>query len=134
MFEFQETEMTFDARMEEKRHFWLALANRHPPEWFATYVAAPGAGCAVVTRHGVENEPCCAWLERMEDVPFWAFALAKSYLDDVGEWPLTGMAVEMALLAYEQHQNPEMAVNEIITALRSVWNEVEVVRMGMGRD
>ncbi len=126
-----ENEITF----EEKRIRWLALGNKHPPEWLARYVASENAPVVVVTGgHGVGADvPSSAYLDAMDDVPFWAFALAKSYLDDVGEWPLVGMHAEYALLDYTEHKDPERALMEIITTIKRVWHDVEVVFVGEGR-
>ncbi|MBF0146265.1 MAG: hypothetical protein HQL84_09545 [Magnetococcales bacterium] len=126
--------LSADLNLDELKHRWLALANGHPPEWIASYVASPGAACVVTTTgYGEGGEPCSAWLESMAEVPYWAFALAKSSLDDVGEWPLVGMQVEYALLDYEQHRDPGQALAEIVAAIKTVWNEVEVVYVGEGR-
>lgn len=118
--------------LEERRCRWLALADQHPPEWLASYVSSGQASCVVVTEHGGGGEPCMACLESMEDLPYWAFALAKSYLDDVGEWPLLGMSVEYALLDYESHGDPERALEEIMATIQSVWCDVAVRFVGMG--
>lgn len=130
-----EEEEVNEISFEEKRIRWLALANIHPPESLATYVASKNASVVVVTGgHGVEGDvPGSAYLESMDDVPFWAFALAKSYLDDVGEWPLVGMHAEYALLDYTEHKDPKRALTEIMAAIKRVWSDVEVVFIGEGK-
>ncbi|HIJ84167.1 MAG: hypothetical protein HW380_3845 [Magnetococcales bacterium] len=118
--------------LEDKRSQWLAIARGRPPEWLASYVASPQASCVVVTRQE-GSEPCSAYLERMEDVPYWAFVLAKSYLDDVGEWPLSGMQTEYALLEYGEHGDCQRALTEIMATIRPVWGDVEVIFVGEGK-
>ncbi len=111
---------------------WKVLAKGHPPEWLASYVASPGSRWTVITQegHGHALKRRTAYLKTREDMPCWAFELARSYLDDVGEWPLYGMKSEAALFAYEEHQEPERAVREILTGIEPVWPDVRVLYVG----
>lgn len=117
---------------EELQHKWLSLAKNHPPEWLAAVVESTQAHWVVITANGPLNARIhsTAYLEHKEDLPFWAFALAKSYLDDVGEWPLYGMHAELALLEWEQHEDHHRAVRDILAAVLPVWPELEVVFVG----
>ncbi|MBF0423968.1 MAG: hypothetical protein HQL73_13355 [Magnetococcales bacterium] len=125
---------TDEAAIEEKRLRWLTLAANRPPEWLATYVASPTASTVVVTGGQETGDlPCSAYLESMDDVPYWGLALAKSYLDDAGEWPLLGMHVEYALMEYTEHGDPERALMEIVSTIRKVWSDVNVLFVGEGK-
>lgn len=130
----QQDDVSDEASVEEKWGKWLALIGGHPPEWLASYVESPQASCMVVTGHGAGMEQRTACLDRLEDIPYWALALAKAYLDDVGEWPLQGMHAEYALLDYELHRDPRRALTEIIAAIKPVWPDVEVIYAGDARN
>ncbi len=114
---------------EERLIRWLAIAGTLPPEGLAALREAEGAGWRVVTAsgEGLARSERIACLRAPEDLPFWAYALAKSYLDDVGEWPLFGMATEQALAAYEEHRDVVVAVREILATVQPVWPDVLVV-------
>jgi hypothetical protein len=125
----------------QRRIYWLAIAKNHPPEWLASYVESPQSRCAIVTENGpaIQKERNTAYLENWQDTPYWAFALAKSYLDDVGEWPLAGIATELTLTHFEEQiaQNDEadiatieQAVRKILLTVQAVWPELEVVFVG----
>ncbi|MBF0283669.1 MAG: hypothetical protein HQL51_04330 [Magnetococcales bacterium] len=117
---------------EARLHRWLAMTQGQPPEWIASFTQSPRAPWVVVTEDGPENDRQrrAARLDEAEEIPYWAFALAKSYLDDVGEWPLFGMEAETALDAYEIHGEIAQATREIIHAVHSVWPDVEVIFIG----
>lgn len=125
----------------ERLIYWLAIAKHHPPEWLASYVESPKASWAVVTENGpdIDRERNTAYLQRFQEAPYWAFALAKSYLDDVGEWPLAGVKTELTLAQYEErleqgeeenHSNIERAVREILNTVKPVWPELDVIFTG----
>lgn len=111
---------------------WLAIAKTMPPEQLASLVESPQAHWVVITETGdpPHTVRLTAYLNTQEDLPFWAFALAKSYLDDVGEWPLFGMGTEQALIAWEEHQDPIRAVGEMLASVKPVWPDLEVVFVG----
>ncbi|MBF0461593.1 MAG: hypothetical protein HQL87_09370 [Magnetococcales bacterium] len=117
---------------EERQIRWLAIARTRPPEQLAALVASPQARWTVVTETGGLSDKVrrTAYLDTLEDLPFWAFALAKSYLDDVGEWPLFGMATEQALSLWEEHLDPIRAVREILASVHPVWPDLAVVYVG----
>lgn len=117
---------------EERHQRWLARARALPPEGLASVVQSPGARWAAVTETGDPGDRVrlTAYLEDPEDLPYWAFALARSYLDDVGEWPLYGMHTEMALADLERHKDPLRAVREILKTVQPVWADLEVVFVG----
>ena len=117
---------------EERQIRWLAVARSCPPEQLAAMVASPQARWTVVTETGgaADKVRRTAYLNSLEDLPFWAFALAKSYLDDVGEWPLFGMATEQALSRWEEHLDPLRAVRELLASVHPVWPDLEVVYVG----
>ena len=117
---------------EERHARWLAMASGLPPEQLATIVTSPQASWVVITQSGgtVDAVRRTAYLESSADLPCWAFVLAKSYLDDVGEWPLFGMATEQALGKWEEHQDPVRAVQEILASIKPVWPDLEVVYVG----
>ncbi|MEO5340162.1 MAG: hypothetical protein H7837_06550 [Magnetococcus sp. MYC-9] len=114
---------------------WLAMAHPMPPEQLAAMVESPQAAWMVVTESGGPHDKVryTACLDNREDLPCWAFALAKSYLDDVGEWPLSGMATELAFHAWEDHQDPIRGVREILASIQPVWPDMEVVYAGEKR-
>ncbi|MBF0400634.1 MAG: hypothetical protein HQL80_07815 [Magnetococcales bacterium] len=111
---------------------WLAIARTMPPEQLAALVESPQARWVVITESGEvpHKVRLTAYLDRQEALPFWAFALAKSYLDDVGEWPLFGMATEQALVAWEEHQDALRSVAEILASVKPVWPDLDVVFVG----
>ncbi|MBF0194519.1 MAG: hypothetical protein HQL71_08160 [Magnetococcales bacterium] len=125
----------------ERRIYWLAIAKNNPPEWLASYIETPQSKFAIVTENGptIKKERNSAYLENWQDAPYWAFALAKSYMDDVGEWPLAGIATELTLTHYEEQldQNgetgqaiAEQAVRNILLTVQAVWPELEVIFVG----
>ncbi len=125
----------------ERRMYWLAIAKNHPPEWLASYVQSPQAPWAIVTENGPaqRRERNTAYLLRWQEAPYWAFALAKSYLDDVGEWPLTGIHTEVVLAHFEDNLEEsgvddmdlvEKAVRDILATVKPIWPELEVVFTG----
>ncbi len=116
----------------ERQHRWLAMAKNRPPEWLAAHVASPAATWAAVTETGDGNnrQRLTAYLQDRADLPYWAFALAKSYLDDVGEWPLWGMNTEMALAELENHGDPLRAAREILETVKPVWSDLDLVFVG----
>ncbi|MBF0624377.1 MAG: hypothetical protein HQL82_06175 [Magnetococcales bacterium] len=117
-----------------RQHRWLAIGASHHPEEVAAWVESPQAAWQVVTEEGPEADRrvYTARLEEREDLPYWAYALAKAFLDDVGEWPLFGFMTEAALADYEDHGDPERAVDEILATVHPVWPEVRV--RSIGRD
>ncbi len=117
---------------EESYHRWLNLAKNQPPEWVASYMEAPSARWVVVTENGPAEarQRMTAYLKDPNDLPYWAFALAKSFLDDVGEWPLFGMFVEQALFALDEHHDPLLSVREILTQIKPVWSDLDVIFVG----
>lgn len=117
---------------EARLHKWLGIGSQLPPEALAAHVEADTAHWVVVTEEGppADRRRHTAYLLDGEDLPFWAFALAKSWLDDVGEWPLYGMHAEDALEAYIEHGNVERAVREIVAAITPVWPDVEILYVG----
>ena len=125
----------------ERRLYWLAIAKNHPPEWLAAYIETTDSCWAVVTENGpaIQRQRNTAYLQRWQESPYWAFALAKSYLDDVGEWPLAGIQTELALAGFEERleqgeeessANIEQAVREILASVQQVWPELEMVFIG----
>ncbi len=115
----------------ERQHRWQALAKNNPPEWLAAYVESSNARWAAVTETGTNNRiKLTAYLEDPADLPYWAFALAKSYLDDVGEWPIWGIKTEMALSELETHKDPLRAVREILETVKPVWSDLDVMFVG----
>ncbi|MBF0143308.1 MAG: hypothetical protein HQL57_11200 [Magnetococcales bacterium] len=117
---------------EARRQRWLSLAKANPPEWLAAFVESPRARWVVVTEEGSGRHLVrrSAYLLDIEDLPYWAFALAKCYLDDVGEWPLFGMQAEAALQDFADHQDPLLAVPRILAAIKPVWPDVVVTFVG----
>lgn len=117
---------------EERLALWLSITRALPPEQLAALVVSPQARWAVTTTTGgtTDTVHLTAYLESIDDLPFWAFALAKSYLDDVGEWPLFGMATERALDLLEEHRDPVRAVREILATVKPVWPDLEVLYIG----
>lgn len=117
---------------EERYQRWLALGKDQPPEWLASYIESPTAHWAIVTENGPkeDRQRLTAYLQDPQDLPYWAFALAKSYLDDVGEWPLFGMLVEAALHSLEDHADPLRSVREILAQVKPVWSDLDVVYLG----
>ncbi|MBF0426087.1 MAG: hypothetical protein HQL66_09765 [Magnetococcales bacterium] len=117
---------------EERHQRWLAIGREHPPEQLAAYVAAPGARWAVSLADGTDDarKVYTAYLEEQAELPFWAFALAKAYLDDVGEWPLFGPRAEVALAEYLDHGDVVRAVRAIIAAIHPVWPDVTILHIG----
>ncbi|MBF0272167.1 MAG: hypothetical protein HQL98_08910 [Magnetococcales bacterium] len=115
-----------------RRHRWLALASQHPPEWLAAFLESPSARWVVVTEDGPaeDRQRYVAYLEEAADLPYWAFALAKGYLDDVGEWPLFGLPVEEALNALDDHADPIRGVREILAGIQPVWPDFKVIHVG----
>ncbi|MBF0453757.1 MAG: hypothetical protein HQL72_02940 [Magnetococcales bacterium] len=125
----------------ERRIYWLATAKNHPPEWLASYVHSPKAPCAIITEDGPAQRRirCSAYLNHWDDAPYWAFALVKSYLDDVGEWPLAGIQTELALAHHESRleqgqgqsmEEIEKATREILLTVKSVWPDVDLIYIG----
>lgn len=139
----------------ERRLYWLAVAEGQPPERFSAYIEDPSAPWTIVTENGpaLQKERYSAYLLRWEEAPYWAFALAKSYLDDVGEWPLTGIETEWALLQFEQQREQraqeegetegegetenealtlmiQEAVRTILHTVKRVWPDLEVIYAG----
>ncbi|MBF0127103.1 MAG: hypothetical protein HQM02_07815 [Magnetococcales bacterium] len=117
---------------EERLQRWLAIGKETPPERLAAYLESPAARWAVITENGPEEDRqrLTAYLLDPRDLPYWAFALAKSYLDDVGEWPLCGMFVEQALSNLEDHGDPIRGVREILAQVKPVWSDLEVLFVG----
>ncbi|MEO5365070.1 MAG: hypothetical protein H7831_01675 [Magnetococcus sp. WYHC-3] len=116
-----------------RRIQWLELAGRMPPEALASHIQADDAAWVVVTEQGdaPDVQRHTAYLSEAADLPFWAFALAKSYLDDVGEWPLTGLATESALeRVLADGLEGDAAVRLILGTLEPVWPDVRVVFVG----
>lgn len=128
-----EGEMAEENLPVERRQRWLGLTLDMPPEEIAAWVDGPDARWSVVTEEGEgpSLERRTAFVSAREELPYWAFALAKSYLDDVGEWPLFGFAAEAALADYEEHQDPVRAVHEILASVLPVWPDVRVVFVGV---
>lgn len=118
-----------------RHHRWLALSSTLPPEQLAAFVESPEAGWVVVTETGEIRARIrlTAYLNDRLDLPHWAFALAKSYLDDVGEWPLFGLDTELAFSAWEEHQDPVRAVQEILATVKPVWPDLDVCHVGEER-
>lgn len=117
---------------EERQHRWLAISRTMPPEQFAAFVESPQARWTIITETGGLHDRVrlTAYLNESEDLPFWAFALAKSYLDDVGEWPLFGMETEHTLSLWEEHKDPARAVQEILASVKPVWPDLKVLYTG----
>ncbi|MBF0341989.1 MAG: hypothetical protein HQL95_13660 [Magnetococcales bacterium] len=113
-------------------HRWLGLSREHPPEWLAGYLESPTARWVVVTEDGPEEDrqKFVAYLNDATDLPYWAFALAKAFLDDVGEWPLFGLPVEEALHAFDEHGDPLRGVREILEGIRPIWPDFKVIHAG----
>lgn len=118
--------------MEERYYRWLAIAKNNPPEWLASYMESDQAHWAIITETGGEKDRIrlTSYLLDPLDLPYWAFALAKSYLDDVGEWPLFGIKTEIALSNWEDHQDPIRAVHEILNTVTPVWPDLKVLYVG----
>ncbi|MBF0587777.1 MAG: hypothetical protein HQL53_01485 [Magnetococcales bacterium] len=128
----EQSEMSFL----ERKIRWQGMAKGRPPEWIASYEASPGAVWTVIIQDGEARHPrrFTARLKEPEDLPCWAYVLAKSYLDDVGEWPLYGMKADVAMHTYEEdHQDIERAVHEMIAAIHPVWPDVKVIFLGQER-
>jgi hypothetical protein len=121
---------------EERLARWLSITQGMPPERLAALIVTPQARWAVTTKTGdpAHEVTLTAYLESSSDLPFWAFALAKSYLDDVGEWPLFGMATEQALDMWAEHQDSIRAVREILATVKPVWPDLEVVYIGKEKE
>ncbi|MBF0371497.1 MAG: hypothetical protein HQL52_18815 [Magnetococcales bacterium] len=121
----------------ERRMRWLGRAKGKPPEWLATFVESPQAGWVVVTEEGEKPHEVrrSAYLEEPAELPFWAFVVAKAYLEDVGEWPLYGMNTEMALDTFIEggELDPASAVRQILATVKPVWPDLEVVFVGRER-
>ncbi|WP_085442165.1 hypothetical protein [Magnetofaba australis] len=115
----------------QRKTLWLVRGENAAPETLASWSDGPQARWSVVIEDGpeIDRKRYLACLSDQLDLPFWAFAVAKAYLDDVGEWPLFGMAAEVALESYEEHQDIDLAVREIIAAVHPVWPEVTVTRI-----
>ncbi|MBF0175739.1 MAG: hypothetical protein HQL63_02650 [Magnetococcales bacterium] len=126
-----ETEHTFPP-WEERHQRWLAIGRDHPPEWLAAYVESPAARWVVSLEDGPDNDrrPYAAYLNDPQDLPHWAYALAKAYLDDVGEWPLFGIRAELALAEFSEHNDISRAVREILAAIHPVWPDVTIRHIG----
>jgi hypothetical protein len=125
----------------QRRIYWLAIAKNHPPEWLASYIESPQSRWAIVTENGPANqrERNSAYIQHWQDAPYWAFALAKSYLDDVGEWPLTGIKTELTLANFEElleqdggenKETTQQAIRDILDTVKPVWPELDVVFSG----
>lgn len=112
--------------------YWTRLAEGQPPEAWAAFEASPTAPWIVITEDGppLDRHRYRCRLEQAEDLPCWAFVLARSYLEEIGEWPLCAPAAEFALAAWEEHQDHERAVREIMATVLPVWPEVTVVYVG----
>ncbi|MEO5353480.1 MAG: hypothetical protein H7835_09770 [Magnetococcus sp. XQGC-1] len=121
---------------EERLARWLSITRGMPPEQLAALTVTPRARWAVTTETGGPDHgvTLTAYLESSDDLPFWAFALAKSYLDDVGEWPLFGMATEQALDMWAEHQDSIRAVREILATVKPVWPDLEVLYVGQEKE
>lgn len=111
---------------------WMAQTIGQPPETLANHIASPTASWVVVTTDGPEIDPQrhTAYLDEEADLPCWAYVLAKSFLDDVGEWPVFGMAADNALANWEDHQDASRAVREILATVQPVWPEVTMLYVG----
>ncbi|MBF0097617.1 MAG: hypothetical protein HQM04_14045 [Magnetococcales bacterium] len=127
----EEDAVTVRVSDEERLVRWLAVGRTLPPEGLATLREVEESGWRVVTASGdaLSRSEQVACLREQADLPFWAFALAKSYLDDVGEWPLFGMATEQALAAYAEHRDVLRAVQELLVSVQAVWPDVQLVRV-----
>ncbi|MBF0613268.1 MAG: hypothetical protein HQL55_19290, partial [Magnetococcales bacterium] len=114
---------------DERLYHWLRITEGQPPEWVASYVQSPQATWSVVLEDGpdIDRHHYTAFLEDPQDLPFWAFALAKAYLDDVDEWPLYAITAELALDAFEEHGDPVLAVHHVLSSVTPVWPDVRVV-------
>lgn len=109
---------------------WLGIGKEQPPEDLAAHVESPQARWTVITEDGPEIKRLrrAAYLEDPLDLPYWAYALAKAYLDDVEEWPLFGLKADLGLEKYHtDHQDPIQAVHEILEAVTPVWPEFTVI-------
>ncbi|MBF0621799.1 MAG: hypothetical protein HQL54_07710 [Magnetococcales bacterium] len=118
---------------EERKQRWKKIAVGMPPEALAAITQAPHARWHILTEDGpeIKREQRTASLVEPEEMPYWAFVLAKAYLDDVEEWPLFGMKAEMELEEYENnHHDPVLAVHEILSAVKPVWPEVSILYVG----
>ncbi|MBF0308167.1 MAG: hypothetical protein HQL56_01400 [Magnetococcales bacterium] len=121
---------------EERYHHWLQLAVL-PPEVLANHSDSAGEEWIVVTAEGdpPDRQHHMARLASSEDLPYFAFALAKSYLEDVGEWPLFGMKAEDALASWEESSaEPREAVRTILASVHPVWPDVELLFAGPARE
>jgi hypothetical protein len=127
----EEDAVTVVVSDEERLVRWLAVGRTLAPEGLAALRQVEGSGWRVVTASGdaLSRTERVACLQEQADLPFWAFALAKSYLDDVGEWPLFGMATEQALAAYEEHHDALRAVQELLATVQPVWPDVQLVQI-----
>nr|CRH05871.1 conserved protein of unknown function [Candidatus Magnetococcus massalia] len=112
--------------------FWLHRCEGMPPEQVAAWQEPPPARWQVVIEDGpqLKRQRYIAQLAQQEDLPFWAYALAKAYLDDVGEWPLFGFQADHALTLFEDHGDTERAVRDVMAAIKGVWPDVEVIFIG----
>lgn len=120
---------------EARRQRWLHIARNHPPEALASHLSSPESDWVVVTEEGPEIDRVrrAAYLDDPDDLPYWAFALAKLYLDDVGEWPLYGMQAEAALLTWESNPDPDHlveTVRAILASVTPVWPDLKVLSIG----
>ncbi|MBF0152781.1 MAG: hypothetical protein HQL64_03450 [Magnetococcales bacterium] len=117
---------------EERHQRWLAIGRERPPEWLASHVDSPKARWVVSIEEGPDNDRQChtAYLDDQADLPHWAYALAKAYLDDVGEWPLFGMRADVAMADYADHNDPPRAVRDILAAIHPVWPDVTILHIG----
>lgn len=125
-------EIGAEAASVERRQRWLGQTAEKTPEEIAAWVEGPTARWSVVTEEGEGPalQRRTAFLNTSEELPYWAYVLAKSYLDDVGEWPLSGFAAETALAEFEEHRDPVRAVHEILASVLPVWPDVRVVFVG----
>ncbi|MBF0180269.1 MAG: hypothetical protein HQM03_09620 [Magnetococcales bacterium] len=117
---------------EERMQRWLAIAKERFPEQLAAHLDPHPAHWVAITENGPpeDRQRFTAYLRDPLDLPYWAFVLAKSYLDDVGEWPLFGMFVEQALSQWEEHGDPLRAVREILAQVKPVWSDLDLIHVG----
>ena len=123
---------TFEQPPVERQQRWLAISRTMPPEELASIVESGHPRWVVITETGgsLDRIRRTAYLNSSKDFPYWAFALAKSFLDDVGEWPLFGLHTEMAFDSWEEHQDPVRAVQEMLASIKPVWPDLEVIYVG----
>ena len=116
----------------ERQQRWLGIAKTMPPEELAAFVESGHPRWVVITETGglLDRIRRTAYLNSSQDLPYWAFALAKSFLDDVGEWPLFGLQTELAFDDWEEHQDPIRAVREILASVKPVWSDLDVLYVG----